>query len=263
MKTSVYFLFVVFLGGFLFSCQPDKGTRQQSPEKGPKQYKEETSRNTKAGKTYQDLLGLFKKWRKFENPPLRNGAPDYTVATFEKRKPTFEKLRAELLAIDTTQWKTAHKVDWYIVWAEMNGYDFNQRVLKPWIRDPAFYKSVWQERSDVPAHEGPTHHRTTEVWTYQFPLSTAEKKRLLDDLKVIPPLNQQAQTNLTGNARDLWVTGIRDIRRQSESLKQLMAKPKVKDDKALVATIEEAIQSTNKLVVWLEKEAKSKTGPSA
>ena len=69
------------------------------------------------------------------------------------------------------------------------------RILKPWVRDPAFYKSVWTYKSDVPAHEGPTHHATTELWTYEFPLSTEERERLISDLRVIPSLNKQAQQN--------------------------------------------------------------------
>ena len=31
--------------------------------------------------TYDDLLILFKGWRKFEHPPLLDGAPDYTLET--------------------------------------------------------------------------------------------------------------------------------------------------------------------------------------
>jgi len=215
-----------------------------------------------APQNYQELVNLFAQWREFEQPPLREGAPDYTAETFEQRYPAFEKLQTELLALDTTNWPIEQQVDWHILWAEMNGYDFNHRVLKPWVRDPSFYKSLWTARSDVPAHEGPTHHMTTEIWTYEFPLSDEEKKRLLDDLSVIPPLNEQAKLNLTGNARDLWVTGIRDIRTQSEDLKAVLEKPGVEDDPDLVAAIEQAIVSTNDLVSWLEGKADSKTGSS-
>ncbi|MCB9048887.1 MAG: hypothetical protein H6556_05585 [Lewinellaceae bacterium] len=208
------------------------------------------------------MVTLFHEWRAFEAPPLRAGAPDYTAETFEKRWPEFKKMRARLLAIDTTGWPIAQQVDWRLAWAEMNGYDFNQRVLQPWARDPAFYKSVWTERSDVPAHEGPTHHRTTEIWTYAFPLSPPERDRLLKDLKVIPPLNAQARLNLTGNARDLWVAGIRDIRGQSSDLKDILGRPGVREDAALVSAIEAAITSTGDLALWLEAEAQTKTGPS-
>ncbi|MDH3712186.1 MAG: hypothetical protein OER04_20025, partial [Cyclobacteriaceae bacterium] len=141
---------------------------------------------------YQDLVSLFKEWRGFEKPPMRDGAPDYTAETFEKRLPEFKRLQSKLMAMNISQWPVNQQVDWHIVRAEMNGYDFNHRVLQPWARDPAFYKSLWSYRSDVPAHEGPTHHMTTEIWTYVFPLSPAERQRLLNDLRVIPPLNAQA-----------------------------------------------------------------------
>ena len=211
---------------------------------------------------YADLVALFREWRAFEAPPLRDGAPDYTDETFAARRPAFEALQARLTAMDTTGWTVPQQVDWYIVWAEMNGYDFNDRILRPWERDPAFYKSLWTARSDVPAHEGPTHHRTTEIWTYEFPLSDSEEERLLSDLQVIPPLNEQARINLTGNARDLWVAGIRDIRTQSEDLKAILEKPGVAGRPELVAAVEAAVASTDELAAWLEAEADSKTGPS-
>jgi len=211
---------------------------------------------------YDELVNLFKEWRAFEKPPLRNGAPDYTFETFEKRWPKFKKLQAKLLAMDVSDWPVEEQVDWNIVKAEMNGYDFNHRILKPWARDPAFYKSLWMYRSDVPAHEGPTHHGTTELWTYEFPLDKTEKARLLSELNVIPSLNKQAKLNLTGNAKELWIAGIREIQFQSENLKQILQWPDIKNDTDLTLAIQTAIASTDSLVVWLRKEAQSKTGPS-
>ncbi|MEM6633591.1 MAG: hypothetical protein AAF694_28215 [Bacteroidota bacterium] len=211
---------------------------------------------------YQDLVALFHEWRTFETPPQREGAPDYTAQSFEKRQPTFKALQKKLTSIDTTGWSIPQRVDWMIVWAEMNGYDFNYRILRPWERDPAYYKSLWMARSDVPAHEGPTHHGTTEIWTYSFPLNKEERKRLIADLEVIPPLNEQAQLNLVGNARDLWVAGIRDIQTQSKNLNRILEWPGVAKDKTLVRAIEAAINSTDRLAEWLEAEAPSKSGPS-
>jgi hypothetical protein len=209
-----------------------------------------------------ELVSLFREWREFETPPLKEGAPDYTAATFDKRWPEFLALRERLQAIDTSGWAVPDRVDWMIVWAEMNGYDFNHRILKPWVRDPAFYKSLWTYRSDVPAHEGPTHHGTTEIWTYEFPLSPSEKLRLLGDLAVIPVINTQAKGNLTGNARDLWVAGIRDIRRQSENLAAILEKPGVAADAEVSEALQAAITSTDDFADWLEKQAEKKTGPS-
>jgi hypothetical protein len=212
--------------------------------------------------THDDLVALFADWRAFEAPPLLDGAPDYTEAQFAARQPGFEALRARLDAFEIDDWPVPEQVDWHLVRAEMNGYDFNRRVLRPWARDPAFYKTTWTYRSDVPAHEGPTHHAVVELWTYEFPLSDAEQRRLARELAVIPPLYAQARRNLTGNARDLWVTGIRDIRRQGDVLTRLAAQLGAAASAELAAAIAAAEEATAELVAWLEAEAPSKTGPS-
>lgn len=221
-------------------------------------FSQENTRNT----DYSTLVNLFEQWREFENPPLIEGAPDYTEAGRKARWPEFKRLQTALQAMDTTGWTTPQKVDWTIVWAEMNGYDFNERVLRSWVRDPAFYKSVWMARSDVPAHEGPTHHRTTEVWTYEFPLSPKARERFLTDLRVIPALNAQARKNLTGNARELWIAGIRDIRQQTEDLIGVLSLPGVGSDPEVSEAVNNAIQSTESFIQWLEGQATAKTGPS-
>ena len=213
-------------------------------------------------KNYEDLTAIFKVWRSFEDPPLFEGAPDYRAETFKKRNAQFISLRNKLISIDTLGWPIEHKVDWHLIWAEMNGYDFNQRILKPWARDPAFYVTLWLERSDVPGHEGPTHHRILDLWTYHFPLSKEDRARIMNELQVIPAINRQAEENLIGNAKDLWITGIKDIRTQSVELSNMLNLSGVQNDSELKAIINEAILSTDQLVEWLEKKAISKTGPS-
>jgi hypothetical protein len=214
------------------------------------------------GSDYADLLVLFGDWREFESPPLLDGAPDYTEEQFESRAAEFEVLRKRLQAFEINSWPVPRQVDWHIVRAEMNGYDFNRRVLKPWTRDPAFYDTLWTYRSDVPGHEGPTHHALVEVWTYEFPLSGAETSRLTAELRVIPPLMRQARRNLTDNARDLWVTGTRVMRGQLDKLDELRAKLGDAAGEELVGVIDEAYTATAELVAWLEAELPSKTGPS-
>ncbi|MGB5629143.1 MAG: hypothetical protein WBM57_07235, partial [Woeseiaceae bacterium] len=211
---------------------------------------------------YGDLLALFADWRDFESPPLLNGAPDYTVAQFAARDDEFRALEQRLTAFGINDWPIPEQVDWYLVRAEMNGYDFNTRILKPWARDPAFYKTLWTERSDVPAHEGPTHHALVELWTYDFPLDAEAETRLAGELAVIPPLMTQARANLTGNARELWIAGIRDVRRQSVDLAELKVVVGDTAGKALLDAIDASIAATDELVAWLESEADAKTGPS-
>lgn len=207
------------------------------------------------------LHALFAEWRDFEHPPALNGAPDYTAERFARDYPEFKALRGRLEAMDISDWPLAAQVDWHVVRAEMNGYEFNQKVLKPWVRDPAFYQSIWAARSDVPAHEGPTHHAVLELWTYSFPLSPSEERRMLSELRVIPPLMRQARQNLQGDARDLWRAGIRNIEQQAVLLERIRglvdpASP------AMNAAIDEALAETEALVSWLQEQLPQKTAPS-
>jgi hypothetical protein len=211
---------------------------------------------------YKDLLQLFADWREFERPPMRDGAPDYTAERFAAAHAELADYQARLDAIDPSGWPVEQQVDWHLVRAEMNGFDFNHRVLKPWVRDPAFYQSIWTYKSDVPGHEGPTHHAVLELWTYDFPLSAEEEQRFLGDLRVIPPLMEQAQRNLTGNARDLWVAGIQNIRNQRTNLDNIAGLVGDDASEALTSAIAAAQVATDELVAWLEAEAPSKNGPS-
>ncbi|OUT95423.1 MAG: hypothetical protein CBB92_11890 [Flammeovirgaceae bacterium TMED32] len=241
--------FIILTVFFLISCTFEKNAQLPTEE-------------VPTLKNYKDLTALFEVWRSFENPPLFEGAPDYRAETFKKRNAQFISLQNKLISIDTLGWPIEHQVDWHVIWAEMNGYDFNQRVLKPWARDPAFYVTLWLDRSDVPGHEGPTHHKILDLWTYHFPLDKEDRARIMNELKVIPTINRQAQENLTGNAKDLWITGIKDIRTQSVELSNMLNLTGLQNDSELVAMINEAILSTDQLVEWLEKKSASKTGPS-
>ena len=212
---------------------------------------------------YQELIQLFSDWREFEDPPLLNGAPDYSPERFAKDHQIFQELEKRLNKIKIGDWPTSCQVDWHIVRAEMNGYDFNYRVLKPWVRDPAYYQTVWMDQSDVPAHEGPTNHATLEFWTYQFPLSSDEENRLSTDLKVIPPLLKQARENLTGNARDLWIAGIENIKGQTRALDRIAENIMSSNPQPeLTAALKDAQKATVDFTGWLEKQAPDKTGPS-
>ena len=77
----------------------------------------------------------------------------------------------------------------------------------------------------------------------------------------MPPLLAQAQLNLIGNARDLWIAGIGNIKQQRADLLALEEKT-ASNGPALKQAIQAAQQATAKLVTWLEQQAPSKTGPS-
>jgi len=210
---------------------------------------------------YDALLQLFNDFIAFERPPLRNAAPDYTAAAVALRQKTLKAFQSRLAAIDTKGWPVDQQVDHALVGALMNGLDFDLRVLHPWARDPAFYKSIWTGQSDTPAHEGPTHHAVVELWTYTFPLSAADDARLAAEIATIPPLLAQGRENLTGNARDLWTTGTGTMAEQVADLEAL--DKQVPDaSPALRTAIRAARDATAEFVTWLESRAASKTGPS-
>ena len=239
----IYSRFVIFFLVLLFSCtMKSKETLNQSSN-------------------YADLEKLFLDWRNFENPPLLNGAPDYTKSQFDESHKTFKSLKNRLMNMDTSKWSVHQKVDWQIVLAEMNGYDFNYRVLKPWERDPAFYQTIWMYESDVPAHEGPTNHAVLEFWSYNFPLTRDEGKRLENELSIIPSFLVQARKNLTGNARDLWVAGIENIKDQEKDLDFIQNKIDP-NNLSLLKELEAARKSTFEFRVWLEEQSPNKSGPS-
>ena len=58
---------------------------------------------------FDKLTSLFKEWRTFENPPMLNGAPDYTRATFNKRLPKFKELQKKLNSFNTKSWTVQEK----------------------------------------------------------------------------------------------------------------------------------------------------------
>jgi hypothetical protein len=210
---------------------------------------------------HQELVTLFQEFVTLERPPNRKGAPDYTSATLEAKQRSLSSLQSRLAALDSAAWSTEHRVDHALLGALMNGLEFNLRVLKPWERDPAFYKSLWVKQSDTPAHEGPTHHALTELWTYSFPLSEADQLKLAAELNTIPPLLEQARSNLTGNARDLWVTGTGTLAEQVTELDAL-ARRLPDASEVLKRAIGAARQASASFVTWLEQQAPQKTGPS-
>jgi hypothetical protein len=211
--------------------------------------------------SYDSLVSLFTEWRAFEQPPLREGAPDYTAKTFAKRHAELPKWQARLAAIKPDTWPVAQQVDWQVVRAEMNGFDFYVRVLQPWVRDPAYYVSIWTAQSDTPAHEGPTNHAAIEAWQYKFPLDAKSEKKLTAELRTIAPLLEQARGNLTGNARDLWLGGIKPVKQQIADLDDL-EKRVPKASAAFKRALAEGRTATREFAAWLDAEAPKKTGPS-
>ena len=115
-----------------------------------------------SGGRYEDLAALFQAWRAFQRPVHADGVPDYTEAAMAAQHRGLTNIRRRLDAIDTRDWPVSHQVDWHLVRAEMNGLDFDHRVLRPWANNPAFYVTFFPSQSDQPAREGPLAYGAVE-----------------------------------------------------------------------------------------------------
>jgi len=213
------------------------------------------------GAGYEDLVRLFDDWRVFQRPVLVDGVPDYTAEAMAARHAGLVDYRRRLAAIDPRGWRIPERVDYQLVRAEMNGLDFDHRVLRPWARNPAFYVMVFPSPTDVPAREGPHVDGVIELWSYELPLTPDRSAELVERLGTIPPLLDQARQNLTEDARDLWIAGIGSMREQSATLADL-ADRAGESDAPLAAAARRARETTNAFIAWLEREAPTRNGPS-
>ena len=214
-----------------------------------------------AGTTHAELVDFFHAWRVFHTPPVHDGVPDYSAAAMERQHHELAAWQQRLAAFDTTGWSIPEQVDWYLVRAEMNGLDFAHRVKRPWVRDPSFYVWFYPSPTDVPEREGPNIYGAVELPDYDWPLSGADAAEIAVRLRRAGAVYAQARGNLTGNARDLWVTGTRSIREQSEALERFAASVDAAHPD-LAAAAREARDASDAFAVWLDAQAPDRTGPS-
>jgi hypothetical protein len=82
--------------------------------------------------------------------------PDYSAAAMAAQHRALPSWRLRLAAMNPEGGPIAEQVDRQIVRAEMNGLDFDHRVLRPWANNPAFYVTVFTSESDQPGARGRT-----------------------------------------------------------------------------------------------------------
>ena len=107
------------------------------------------------GAGYAELVTFFREWREFQKPKVVGGVPDYSPRAMDAQRSELAAWQRRFAAIDPKGWTIPQQVDYHVVRAELNGLDFDHRVLKPWANNPAFYVTVFTEESDQPAREGP------------------------------------------------------------------------------------------------------------
>jgi hypothetical protein len=210
---------------------------------------------------YQDLVSLFVQWREFQKPKIIEGVPDYSAAAMKEQFRGLKNLQARLASIDCSRWPVSQQIDYHLVRAEMNGLEFEHRVLRPWSRDPCFYAVINDSEPDVPAREEPEMYGCLQLWRLKFPLPEKDVADFRMKLQLIPKILEQARKNLTEDAKDLWFLGIRAKQKEIAILDDL-AKTLAVHHPDLVAVIEKAKTSVEEFRLWLEKRQRQMKAPS-
>ena len=194
---------------------------------------------------YQDLVKLHKEFREFQMIPLNNGVPDYSPDAVAGRWGELKVFQKQLLAFNFSSWSISEKIDYHLVRAEMNGLEFQHRVVRPWSRDASFYLQT-QEGA------GPTRYGTLDLWRLSLPLEEEELDDFSMKLKAVPKIFLQARKNLTEGAVDFATLALQHLNEEVEVFETL-ALNLSKHHPALVAEAVAAQKAVAEYGLWLEE----------
>lgn len=220
-------IFLLFIGTIVFACASiaAPGVRQ-----------------TSVVDSYERLVNLFRDFREMQKPKFVNHVPDYTEQGMKERHGELMNYLSKLKAIDITGWSVAQKIDYIIVRAEMNGLDFDHRIIRPWSRDPGFYVVT-------PIDFGPRMQGSLRI-PKQLPL--VELDEFQAKLKAIPKILEQARHNLTEPSADLTMLAIRAKKKESTAFSELASKF-AKYHPELVKDANNARKACDTFRHWLEE----------
>jgi hypothetical protein len=247
---SIGFIFLFLIVSVFYSCSPKEPGASEAGVAKPARSAD-----------YRDLVILFEEFREAQKPKIVEGVPDYSRAAMERQRLELEKLKGRLAAIDCGSWPITQQVDYQLVRAEMNGLDFDHRVLRPWSRNPGFYAAVEQGPTDVPAREGPVNYGTLLLWKYTYPLPDKDIAEFRMKLRAIPKLLDQARTNLVEEAKDLWFVGARKKKGEIAALTNLSSYL-AEHHPDLVPDAERAKAAVEDFRAWIEEKQSVMTAPS-
>jgi hypothetical protein len=209
----------------------------------------ETGESFEAGNgDYAELLSLFNEFRTFQQRGDVNGVPDYTAATMEKEYNELKISQSRLAAIDPTSWPVSEQIDYHLTRAEMNGLEFQHRVLRPWSRDPVFYR---EQAPRLPRDQ-------------EFPLREDALSELRMRLRAIPEFYDQAIMNmkdLSGVAGDLAAFAIHDMERGSSPFPDLVDQL-TEFHPDLVSDAHNAQSAIDGYLNWLKENREKMTTPA-
>ncbi len=197
----------------------------------------QSAESTNSG-DYAELVSLLEEFREFARPQVTDGVPDYSAAAMEKQYRELETFQSRLAAIDSSSWSVSDQIDYHLVRAEMNGLEFQHRVLKPWSLDPGFYNDTL-----------PGVGRRQEL-----PLDEEDLNRLRARLQTLPEFFEKANANLSplsNVSADLGTVAVLSLGDSRKSYEALAAQAAERQPE-LVADVEKALAEIDGYIDWIE-----------
>jgi len=207
---------------------------------------------TQPKRDYSDLVSLFNEFREFMKPRVIDGVPDYSKEAMKRQYQKLKEYQKRLDAFDISQWPVSQQVDYHIVRAEMNGLEFNHRVLCPWFRDPGFY-------CIIPRFE------ETMVGTVSIPRQLLLPKDRIENfrsrLRALPKILEQAKSNLTEVARDLATLAIK-MKQREHDMWTTFAERLEAHHPDLIPDVKKVIEAIDDFKNWMEENKSRWTAPA-
>ena len=213
--------------------------------------REESKTVVKTNTNYQELVTLYIEFQEFQKVPLDKGVPDYSPQAVATREEELKSFQAQLAAFDFSSWSISEKIDYHLVRAEMNGMEFQHRVVRPWSRDPSFYLQTQ-------AGAGPTRYGTLEMWGLTLPLKGEDLDDFSMKLKAVPAIFSQARENLTEGAADFVTLALQHLNEEIE-MHERLAEELSQHHQELVSDAEAAAKAVEDYGVWLEQNKEKMT----
>ena len=194
--------------------------------------------SNEASNNYNGLLSLFQEFRTFQQPDVSDGTPDFSDAAMDQKFRDLRSFQDRLTAINISDWPTSEKIDYHLVRAEMNGYEFQHRILSPWSIDPGFYNDVISRFSRV----------------RNLPLSSDNLADVRNRLVTVPEILNQAKGNLNnfseiaGDLGTLAVLSLGDTKASYIELSKRLTEhhPELESD------VDNVLQAIDDYIEWIE-----------
>jgi len=169
------------------------------------------------------LVEIFEAAKELQTPDRLDGIPDYSANAVQTQKHRLRQLRDRLDSLDPAEWPVSDQVDFLLVRAELDKLDYGLHVYRATSRSPNFYLS---SISSFGLSSGPTLSKLGSLVMQPGPFDEPRARRVIDHMRDIPRILQQATNNLTEPTPEMsqWaLLALADARNSSEKFAKALA----------------------------------------